>query len=116
MRKVFSIIRAHEKPREEKRSLESGSQGRPLYTQNGVSNVVSTLSRGDVKEMSPERPRLVTDAPSRDAEPQAEVMINAFKPGLIHEECFFDFWKDELKANDWVLNTLKKGYMIPFSK
>ncbi|MBM4400927.1 MAG: hypothetical protein FJ045_03145 [Crenarchaeota archaeon] len=77
---------------------------------------MSTSSRGDVREMSPDRPKMVVDDPSRDIEPPAEVMINAFKPGLIHEECFFDFWKNELKANDWVLNTLKKGYMIPFSK
>jgi len=43
-------------------------------------------------------------------------MINVFEPGLIHEERFFNFWENELKASDWVLNTSKKGYMIPFSK
>lgn len=51
-----------------------------------------------------------------EEEPQEVTMINTFEPGLIHEERFFSFWANELKANDWVLNTLKKGYMIPFSK
>jgi len=116
IRKEFSIIRAQEKPGEKELLLENESQGGPSHTHDGVSNVASTVSRGSTKEVSPERPRTVVDVPGRDPEPQAEVMINALKPGLIHEECFFDFWKNDLKANDWVLNTLRKGYMIPFTK
>ena len=41
----------------------------------------------------------------------------AFKPfeaGSIHNPEVFEFWEKELKASEWVLNTLRKGYMIPF--
>lgn len=37
-----------------------------------------------------------------------------FEPGLIHNEKFRAFWKDVLKADEWVMNALEKGYMIPF--
>lgn len=108
------MIRAQEELGEEERLLEHVSREEPRYTHDGVLNVTSTLSKEDARETSPDSPKLVDE--TSGAEPQEEVMINAFKPGLIHEDCFFNFWKNELKANDWVLNTLTKGYMIPFSK
>ena len=37
-----------------------------------------------------------------------------FKAGSIHEAEVFEFWEKELRAPEWVLNTLKLGYMIPF--
>jgi len=64
----------------------------------------------------PVEPRKTGEVPREDPEPQEVVMLNAFQPGLIHEDRFFHFWREELKANNWVLNTLKKGYMIPFGK
>jgi hypothetical protein len=27
-----------------------------------------------------------------------------------------DFWKDELKAGEWVMDVLQNGYVIPFAK
>ncbi len=36
-----------------------------------------------------------------------------FTPGSIHEDQYFTFWKEKLKANSWVLNTLKNGYILP---
>jgi len=41
-------------------------------------------------------------------------MFRGFEPGAIHKLEYRSFWKDELKADEWVLNTLDKGYMIPF--
>ena len=38
-----------------------------------------------------------------------------FHPGGIHREEVYNFWRDELKAGDWVLKTLREGYEIPFS-
>lgn len=37
-----------------------------------------------------------------------------FEPGSIHDEKFRAFWRDVLKADEWVMSTLDKGYMIPF--
>ena len=37
-----------------------------------------------------------------------------FKAGSIHTSEVLEFWEKELKASDWILNTLKKGYLIPF--
>jgi len=38
----------------------------------------------------------------------------AFRPGRIHEEKYFDYWKNELRAGSWILNVLQNGYKIPF--
>ena len=37
-------------------------------------------------------------------------------PGRINEQRFYDFWKNELKASDFVLSTLKHGYKFPFKE
>jgi len=37
-----------------------------------------------------------------------------FEPGSIHKKDVFEFWKNNLKASDWVLKTLEFGYKIPF--
>jgi len=37
-----------------------------------------------------------------------------FSPGSIHNIEFRDFWKTELAASDWVMETLTNGYVIPF--
>ena len=37
-------------------------------------------------------------------------------PGRINHPIFFSFWKNELKASDFVLNTLQNGYRFPFCK
>jgi len=39
-----------------------------------------------------------------------------FEPGSIHKQEFFDYWKDVLQANEWVLDLLKNGYRIPFKE
>jgi len=49
---------------------------------------------------------------NRDEEEPAYL---GFEPGAIHKQEFRPFWRDVLKADEWVLNTLEKGYMIPFS-
>ena len=35
-------------------------------------------------------------------------------PGRIGEEQFYQFWRDELKAPPFVLQTLREGYRFPF--
>ena len=37
-----------------------------------------------------------------------------FRPGTIHESSYRSFWKDELKAGNWVMEVLANGYVIPF--
>ena len=39
-----------------------------------------------------------------------------FRPGSIHDNGVFSFWKDTIGASDWVLRTLQDGYEIPFLK
>jgi len=39
---------------------------------------------------------------------------DTFKPGNIHREKFFTYWREELEASPWVLNLLEQGYKIPF--
>ena len=37
-----------------------------------------------------------------------------FIPGSIHNKQYQEFWKNELQAGEWVMETLKNGYVIPF--
>ena len=37
-------------------------------------------------------------------------------PGRIGREEFYDFWKNELKASPFVLDTLRRGYGFPFKQ
>ena len=39
-----------------------------------------------------------------------------FTPGGIHTPEAIEFWRKELKAKDWVLETLENGYIIPFER
>ena len=36
-------------------------------------------------------------------------------PGRIGRPEYFEFWRDELKASDFVLNVIKEGYKFPFT-
>ena len=36
-----------------------------------------------------------------------------FIPGGIHEPDAIQFWRSVLKANQWVMNVLENGYVIP---
>ena len=36
-------------------------------------------------------------------------------PARIHEDRFYNFWKDELKASPFILETLREGYSLPLS-
>lgn len=40
--------------------------------------------------------------------------MTEFFPGSIHLETVREFWRTELKAGEWVMETLKDGYVIPF--
>ncbi len=40
-------------------------------------------------------------------------LFREFTAGGIHDDLFRSFWKDELKASNWVLDVLKTGYIIP---
>jgi hypothetical protein len=42
------------------------------------------------------------------------LVYNEFRPGSIHEKRFFPFWRDELRAPEWILKVLENGYSIPF--
>ena len=37
-------------------------------------------------------------------------------PGRIGDKKFFSFWRDVLKAPDFILDTISKGYQFPFAK
>ena len=37
-------------------------------------------------------------------------------PGRIGNPEFYDFWKNELKASDFILDTVKNGYKFPFKE
>ena len=39
-----------------------------------------------------------------------------FTPGGIHKSEVLNFWKHELNANQWVMDVLENGYVIPFEK
>lgn len=39
-----------------------------------------------------------------------------FFPGAIHKEEVRHFWQTELKASDWVMQVLEKGYVIPLTQ
>ena len=40
--------------------------------------------------------------------------FNAFRPGSIHEEQYYDFWEKTLEAPPWILEIIREGYEIPF--
>jgi len=42
--------------------------------------------------------------------------LQVFTPGKIHDEKFFKYWKEELRASPWVLSTIQNGYKLPFLK
>jgi len=105
------LNRDHEDP-----SRQEAPESHEDFEKDRQEGAEGTNDRGDVLKTLPDEPRKAENCPRKEPEPQEVVMLNAFKPGLIHEDRFFPFWRDELKANNWVLNTLKKGYMIPFGK
>ena len=41
---------------------------------------------------------------------------NIHVPGRIGNAEFFNFWRDELKASEFVLKTISEGYEFPFSE
>jgi hypothetical protein len=43
-----------------------------------------------------------------------ENLKQIFVPGGIHKEDAIQFWRSELKANQWVMDVLENGYVIPF--
>lgn len=47
---------------------------------------------------------------------EEHVLQNSFRAGSIHEHRFRKFWKNELQASPWVIDTLARGYKIPFEK
>jgi hypothetical protein len=48
--------------------------------------------------------------------PEEVPVKDSFRPGSIHETQFRSFWEEELKASKWVLDTLEKGYRLPFDR
>ena len=40
---------------------------------------------------------------------------NSSVPANIHRDRFFKFWEEELEAPQFVLDTLKNGYSLPFA-
>ena len=40
---------------------------------------------------------------------------NKFVPGSIHTDDKLSYWKDTLRANQWVIDTLKFGYCLPLT-
>ena len=51
-----------------------------------------------------------------DSSEIVERVEQLFEPGRIHLEEYRDFWKDILGASNWVLETLKEGYKLPFAE
>ena len=44
-----------------------------------------------------------------------KLTTNSLVPGRLSNPKFFSFWKDELLADEFVLDTIKNGYKFPFS-
>ncbi len=67
-------------------------------------------------EMTPENQQVIgaEEVQKSTEEDQEEVKMNEFRAGSIHEEKYFQFWKESLKASRWVLDLLQTGYVIPF--
>ena len=55
----------------------------------------------------------ITETHTTNQETVAEVK---FSPGAIHERNKRSFWKEELKAGEWVMGVLENGYVIPFEQ
>ena len=49
-----------------------------------------------------------------DIQEQEHRVRTGFTPGGIHADLVRDYWANTLKANSWVLDTLKSGYTLPF--
>ena len=51
---------------------------------------------------------------NQDYEYENELNVSAFHVGSLNKQ--FSFWKDTIKANNFVLNVISSGYLIPFYK
>ena len=51
---------------------------------------------------------------NQDYEYENELNVSAFHVGSLNKQ--FSFWKDTIKANNFVLNDISNGYLIPFYK
>jgi len=58
---------------------------------------------------------MVEESTESDNKIESKIVFNDFEAGAIHKKEFRDFWVNTLKSDVWVLSTLDKGYMIPFS-
>jgi hypothetical protein len=57
------------------------------------------------------------DSPTRSSDFTCDAATKqVFQPGGIHKPEAVEFWRSELQANQWVLDVLEKGYVIPFEK
>ena len=52
--------------------------------------------------------------PGNNVRIEKETDQTTFFPGSIHLGEVRDFWQRNLKAGEWVMDTLKNGYVIPF--
>lgn len=50
----------------------------------------------------------------RDDQKQGYRIQKPFFTGSIHAEEVRNFWQTDIKASEWVMETLKEGYVIPF--
>ena len=50
----------------------------------------------------------------KDYEYENELNVSAFHVSSLNKQ--FSFWKDTIKANNFVLNDISSGYLIPFYK
>ena len=57
-----------------------------------------------------------TAAEGSRAQIPAKEQTQKFSPGGIHQKDAIFFWKSEIKANQWVIEVLENGYVIPFDR
>ena len=72
------------------------------------------MNSADIIESTPDHEVAVAVHPENNVRIEKETDQTTFFPGAIHSEEVRDFWQRNLEAGEWVMDTLKNGYVIPF--
>ena len=70
--------------------------------------------RHHVFELPPEEEEVAKLLANNSVYVGKKLTTDARVPGRIGKPEYFSFWRDELKASDFILNTIRYGYKFPF--
>ena len=70
--------------------------------------------RHHVFELPPEEEEVAKLLANNSVYVGKKLTTDARVPGRIGKPEYFSFWRDELKASDFILNTIRNGYKFPF--